>query len=633
MILPRWILSLILLLSLSLSVARASERHALLIMVADYPLGSGWPALSAHNDERLLTKTLRSQGFGRIATLADAEATAAKIRRALRALVATTHEGDVVVVAFSGHGQQLHDWSHDEADGLDEALVAYDAPRGADYQKYRGERHILDDEIGAFVQQMKARLGDRGQLLLLLDCCHAGTGARTGAQARLRGGAEPIAPPGSFEAEADGSGFDDGDFGTRGVGAAFVLLTGAAASQQNYEVKDEAGTPFGALSYGFCEGVDRLRTHDSYENLFRNITNVLSHKAPYQTPTIEGDASKLVFAGVLLKQATGFEALYEKSVDYCRRVRLATGELAGVFVDAVYHFLPPGTPRGDTTAAVVTGRVVSADAFGATVVLERDIPLTTLRTLWAVETARAYGKTTIGIVVAGLDDDLSARLKSRIATYPLLGLSAAPDATYELTHRGDFLQIRRVDTQIVLDSLRYTDRNDLDLTERLLALARAELLRGLDFDSGFGRVEVRIEQSDQPAATLPQIKVGTAATLVLTNPGDQPLFVAIADIQPDGGMGVVLPDADRGFAEFRLAPHQTRSVPLRVSPPFGPEMYKLFLTSEFMDLSSMLGTRGQVPSGHPLNLFFRSTFRGQSPKVLDMSQVSVQSYAFRIVPK
>ena len=55
--------------------------------------------------------------------------------------------GEVIVVHFSGHGQQIADDNHDEADRLDETVVPYDAPSRWT-TGYTGERHIRDDELG-----------------------------------------------------------------------------------------------------------------------------------------------------------------------------------------------------------------------------------------------------------------------------------------------------------------------------------------------------------------------------------------------------------------------------------------------------------------------------------------------------
>ncbi len=619
-------------------ISHAAEKRALLIMVGRYPSSSGWAPLSAQNDSRLIVQTLKNQGFkaNNMVVLENQQATADNIRKSCEKLIQSTRRGDKVIVAFSGHGQQIFDINNDEADRLDEALVAYDAPKKADLKSYKGGNHILDDEIGIFVQQMKIKLGNIGHLLLLLDCCHAGTGARTDAQAFLRGGAMPIASGlwahAEDQATTNKSGFDDGDFEVRGDGGVFVLLAGAAAGQQNYEVKDDDGKPFGALSYAFCEAIHRLKKNATYQGLFAGISSIITQKAPFQTPTIEGDATAEVLAGEMVFQTPTFELLQQQSAQYCQKIRLAVGELYGVFTNAVFDFVPKNTARGDSTAAVVKGKVIEADAFGATVELERPLPVETLRALQAVEVQKSFGNVSTGIFAGTFENTaLKNKFLALIQSYPMLSLTSADKAVYEVRQNGQSIFLQNCATQMPIDSMALTDYAPEDCVERLLTLSRAELFRAMEFDNRVGKVTVKLEQAQNTAsAGVPLIKIRTATSLILTNQGDSSVYVSIADIQPDGIIQVILPDQE--IAQLKLLPGETRTIPLRVSPPLGMEMYKIFLTPTFLALNTLISSRGDAPIAHPLKQLFQKTYRGEMPDALNVNQLSVFSYCFKIVP-
>jgi hypothetical protein len=120
--------------------------------------------------------------------------------------------------------------------------------------------------------------------------------------------------------------------------------------------------------------------------------------------------------------------------------------------------------------------------------------------------------------------------------------------------------------------------------------------------------------------------------LILTNKSAQPVYVAIADIQPDGLINVILPDAGRDIPPLRLAPNETHILSLTVMPPLGFEMYKFFVTPSFLDLSALINTRGDVSLAHPLKQLFFRTYRGETPGLLNTSQLAILSYSFRIVP-
>jgi hypothetical protein len=618
-------------------VGWAADKHALLIMISHYPKESGWPALNAQNDRQLLTQALKNQGFKRITILSNQEATADNIRKACAQLTLATQNGDKVVLAFSGHGQQIFDADGDEADHLDEALVSYDAPRKVDFRNYQGQKHILDDEIGVFVQQMKLKLGPDGQFILLLDCCHAGTGARADAQAFLRGGALPIIPSNFKEKlslrNQEGSGFDEGYFSTRGKDATFVLLTGAAASQPNYEVKNESGVAYGALSYAFCEALCRLKKKEIYRGLFTHISRILSQKAPFQTPTMEGDSDSEVFGGELIVQHTAVEALAEKSVQYCQKVRVGIGELAGVFTNAVFQFVPKTSARGDSALPVVKGKVISADAFGSIIELERAVPLEFIKEIRAEETEKAFGEVSKGVFIGYCEDNhWQNQLTTKIKAYPLLRLTSLVHSAYSIYQNGNIVKLTDSATQQVLDSLTKTEDVAEQCIERLLAFTRAEILRKIELSQDFAKVEVQLKQSGQVNTAIPTVKINTPTVLTLTNKSTQPVYVSIADIQPDGLIHVILPDAGRDIPPLKLAPDETHTLSLTVMPPLGFEMYKVFITPSFLDLSALINTRGDVSLAHPLKQLFYQTYRGEVPGLLNTSELAILSYSFRIVP-
>ena len=43
---------------------------------------------------------------------------------------------------------------------------------------YEGEKHILDDELNAFFNKIREKIGQKGMLLVVIDACHSGTMSR-----------------------------------------------------------------------------------------------------------------------------------------------------------------------------------------------------------------------------------------------------------------------------------------------------------------------------------------------------------------------------------------------------------------------------------------------------------------------
>jgi hypothetical protein len=93
-----------------------------------------------------------------VKTLLTKAATREKVSAEIRAAAKSLKAGDIFMLTYSGHGGQLPDLSHDEADGQDETWCLYD-----------GE--LVDDEL--FVLFGKFAKGVR--ILVFSDSCHSGT--------------------------------------------------------------------------------------------------------------------------------------------------------------------------------------------------------------------------------------------------------------------------------------------------------------------------------------------------------------------------------------------------------------------------------------------------------------------------
>ncbi|MEU7495318.1 caspase family protein [Streptomyces fradiae] len=122
----------------------------------------GWNGhlVACENDARDLSVLASDAGYSGTVLLTE-EATVDGVTAALRAAAARLRDGDAFLLTYSGHGGQVPDETEggDEPDALDETLVLYD-------------RQFLDDELNREL----ARFAEGVRVLVLLDCCHSGTG-------------------------------------------------------------------------------------------------------------------------------------------------------------------------------------------------------------------------------------------------------------------------------------------------------------------------------------------------------------------------------------------------------------------------------------------------------------------------
>ena len=169
------LLGLLLLIGGFLSV-NAQKKRALVIGIGQYE-DSRWGRIHGDSDVDYAVSMLKKNGFEDIQTLRNAAASKSAIIAAFHDLTERCRKGDKVYIHFSGHGQQVTDLDGDEDDGWDEAWIPYDAQPYYS-AKYKGEKHLIDDEVNALLSGIKEQIGSAGRLLVIVDACHSGNATR-----------------------------------------------------------------------------------------------------------------------------------------------------------------------------------------------------------------------------------------------------------------------------------------------------------------------------------------------------------------------------------------------------------------------------------------------------------------------
>ena len=87
---------------------QAQTKHALIVAIGDYKY---WEDISSTNDVPYIKNALLKQQFtaANINILTDAKATKAGIENGFKSLIAKVRPGDIVLVHFSSHGEQIED--------------------------------------------------------------------------------------------------------------------------------------------------------------------------------------------------------------------------------------------------------------------------------------------------------------------------------------------------------------------------------------------------------------------------------------------------------------------------------------------------------------------------------------------
>ncbi len=146
------------------------NNRALLIGVNSYQ-DEAIPDLAGVSfDVELMQDIAQKLGFNKrdIRILTGSEASLKNIEQEIESwLIKGTTKEDRAILYYSGHGTQFEDMQGDEKDGVDEALIPYDAVKGVDTTL------LSDDRFNELLSKVPA-----GELFVFIDACHSGTATK-----------------------------------------------------------------------------------------------------------------------------------------------------------------------------------------------------------------------------------------------------------------------------------------------------------------------------------------------------------------------------------------------------------------------------------------------------------------------
>ena len=231
-------------------LASAQNSRALVVAIDRYPDNSGWLDIHATNDLKIVLPMLKEQGYkaSDITVLVNEKATKRAIVEALTSLQRSTRVGDYVYIHFSCHGQQMVDDNGDEEDGLDEAIIPYDARRRFAKGVYEGKNHLRDDELNIYLTNIRTKAGMQGNVIVVFDACHSGDADRDYSDDVYARGTTYIFTPDNYSPPT----FDpsiSNDINKNPYLSPIVVLSACKSNQVNYEYKADDGLYYGSLRY------------------------------------------------------------------------------------------------------------------------------------------------------------------------------------------------------------------------------------------------------------------------------------------------------------------------------------------------------------------------------------------------
>jgi len=318
--------------------APETVRRALMVGIENYPEATGWPQLSGPRADVLALRRafIERAGFREqdIRVLFDAAATHAAILETFHELIEASQQDDVLVFYFAGHGSQVEDLDGDEADGMDETLVPFDA-----HNEDGTANDILDDQIAALIETANRSVE---HVVLIMDCCSSGTNVR-GSKPMTKRYVDPKVrglegTRGSLSVRRQ----IDSDYFPPSHDLSYVSMGACRANQSAHEYTVpgdlEQTTIHGLFTYCLVRQLYAMDAGMSYWDLGDRLRRDVIALNPLQTPVVEGTlAGRNIFSGGAVTLERYF--VVEKAG---RGWRLNGGRIDGLSPAAVFHVCEEG---------------------------------------------------------------------------------------------------------------------------------------------------------------------------------------------------------------------------------------------------------------------------------------------------
>jgi len=648
----------------------AVKKLALIVAIGNYPTKNGWSSLASANDISLVKVALQNHGFAEkdILVVKDKEATKKEIIEAFEHhLLNQADQNDIVVFHYSGHGQQIPDNNQDEADGLDEALVAYNAPMRFIKGKYEGENHLRDDEIGDLLQQLRQKLGPDGNVLVTIDACYSGTATRDGLS-RIRGSVKPLAPEGYQPVRSNGEELTGLEYSADGNGlASMVVISGARQDESNKETQDANNRLVGSLSLALSRQL-QFANRISYQEFYERIREDMATTVPNQTPQIEGDVEKYVFSGETSPNAT--TSIVVETVNNASEVEISAGLLAGIREGATVAFYENNADPANAQP-VNTGTVTKSNIVFATVTLDKNMAEKKIKGKKVFFTSFGTGSlvTRVGIQMF-TEKEFGNRMKQVLGAMPAVDIVQndpelmLTDSTFEVA-----AEVMKVRGSGISSKIRLYDRNARDLLsttedamkklqksnpdtleeliqEKLSAFHAAKVFTSIETHVGENQqpgislsvVPVKYEKKDKKLHVVEELPLSTSRDggnkaymnkgevflFRLKNNTNRTLYYNVLQMDADRNASVLIPNKKSSPTDRFLKPGEEKLIKdteyfYRMSDPLGPQQFKAVATDRAFYLGDDLERLQRMSSRSPEPLLSNFTYITVDNEVIEIT--------------
>lgn len=563
------------------------------------------------HDVKVMARWLDGLGF-ELDIRQHADATREGILEGLKRITRSSHDGDVAVVYYSGHGgySQVRSRERLVGDRIMPRAVQYLVP--TDHDKRTAFRGIFRTELSLAMRDLAEKTSN---ISVVLDCCHATDAVRDDDDALVKAVIEPWGE--GTEAHvawllAQGH---DLDRLPEVRNPSVVLLSACEATSRAFEItRGTDGVRCGLFTDCLLRAASTVSdpSQVTWNDLMRRVVDYALRYDIYQRPQVSGPSSRYVFAERRQRRTGALP--FQGALG---RWSLSAGEAAGIMLGDRYQVIDP--LAGDAHAVLAEVAVSEVNAYTAAL----DIAPGEAKKLppGLLALPRPGGPTHQRCRIEG-DGPLADELRGRvleIAGLDVVGNDYPGTLAFVLDVIGDQATVRESTGRrlrwpwrdvLAMDPSSRRERVDVFIEDLRRLVRGTELLRvARDLDTKVIPRRLRhaltwgVVGADGSARQLPlhgaDLTAGERVFLCIENETSWPLRVSVFDVGVGRAVALLNPnepegmDLGAGELEFLGGPELRRLTGLEVrwpegTPPDEPaeETLVVFTSSEVLPLTS-----------------------------------------------
>jgi hypothetical protein len=549
--------------------------------------------------ERILKLTATSIGNGEPYEPYDRWPTYENMVSAFRQITEVAQPSDQIYIHYSGHGGRTKTMLPSlKRHGIDEALVPANIGLS-------DARYLRDVEMAYLLQEMVKK----GLLVtLVLDCCHSGgLTRREENNIAVRGlgtiDTTPRPQESLVASEEDLARIWHNATGSSGwlpKQKGYVLLAACLSYEKAYEFAFDGKQKNGALTYWLLDALKQTRSGLTYKHLHDRIMAKVHAQFRRQTPQLEGDSSRVVFAD---EHVQGHYAVTLLRTDIAKkRVLLNTGQVHPLGQDAQFALYPRNTgvpnKEPERLALASISQLGATDSWATIIQQLSTLPIESGAQAVLLDPGESHFRGRVKLLHQDflpptIDQDKALEslevslAESGTGFVQVIRREEPADYKVNINSYGEYV-IKNgsgQDLPNMRPALRINDpRSPSSLVQRLVHLTKYHNIQSIsnsDPQSPLkGKLEVELlgkqsnyDPGDQPnpqpfstSGNIPRVYTGEWLFVRICNNASYPLNISALDMQPDWSITQIpLYSGDIYFMSFD--PSQMHVLPLQLNLP------------------------------------------------------------------